>query len=571
MAIHLTLKKRSGCILASGGLLYSLLLASSGAVAWDESARLPDILAPPSAAKGPYLPDFSYAGYSNGLVDIPVGGGTVINVRDSGAIPDDGKDDSKAILNAIATANATAGPVTLRFEAGRYQLTEVLRIERSNLVMQGAGSGNGGTTLYFPRPLDQVDKSTSLDELRKYLVKENKFQREPDKNINELFTEYSWSGGLIWVQKPGTRPASYLNEYDSKEKPLLQIQSGQRGSQTLAIAATANLKPGDVVQIQWLNRDGPEAGIIKSLYGAEYKSAGRHHWGFPERPLVRQSTKITSVSNDKLTIADPLLHDINDTLPAQVAEWEHLQHVGIEDLRIEFPNSPFFGHHLERGYNGIYFTSAYDSWVRNVRITNADSGLLSYNSANVTFRNIITDGERRAHYGVHMGNVHNVLAENIVVMNPVLHSLSFNTQSTKCVYKDAQVFSTPALDQHSGANHQNLYDNVSLYMTATHTKDGPVVAVYDGGGAPYWQPGHGAYNTTWNLRVIIVGGAYPDEVVTLEGLTEGPLANIVGLHGNRKFKLDYRPAPYVEKLNTELRSVPSLYAYQLAKRLVSDE
>ena len=60
-------------------------------------------------------------------------------------------------------------------------------------------------------------------------------------------------------------------------------------------------------------------------------------------------------------------------------------------------------------------------------------------TAQLTYRDITTDDERRAHYGVHMGNVHNVLAENITVMNPVLHSLTFNTQSTKCVYKSAEV------------------------------------------------------------------------------------------------------------------------------------
>jgi len=166
-----------------------------------------------------------------------------------------------------------------------------------------------------------------------------------------------------------------------------------------------------------------------------------------------------------------------------------------------------------------------------------------------------------------MGNVHNVLAENITIMNPVLHSLTFNTQSTKCVYKNAVVLVTPTLDQHAGANHQNLFDNVTLHMRAVDKGDGPEAPVFDGSGAGYWQPGHGGFNTTWNLRVMITGGAYPDETVTIQGLDEGPMARIVGLHGNRTFKLDYRPAPYVEMLNQEVDSAPSLYEYQLKKRL----
>ena len=169
-----------------------------------------------------------------------------------------------------------------------------------------------------------------------------------------------------------------------------------------------------------------------------------------------------------------------------------------------------------------------------------------------------------------MGNVHNVLARDVKVLNPVLHSLTFNTQSTKCVYKDAEVFVTPILDQHAGSNHQNLYDNVTLHTRATASDNGPVAVVFDGSGAGYWQPGHGAFNTTWNLQVLINGGAYAEEPVTVLGIDEGPMARIVGLHGNRTFELDYRPAPYVELLNVELTAVPSLYDYQLRRRLSGD-
>lgn len=544
----------------------TLLFAASAAVADSDGNWSPAILADEAIRQATFLPDFSYAGYANGTLDIPIASGTVVKVDDFGAVANDGKDDSHAVLKAISHANSLTGPVILRFSAGRYRITEVLKIERSDFALQGRGSGADGTTLYFPRPLNQVDKSSSLDELRKYIVQLDKRQKEPDLNLDEFFSEYSWSGGFIWIQKPGTRPAPYLEEYDPKIEKLADVTSGTRGERRILVSDSADLNAGDVVQVQWVNRSGPGAGIIKALYGSAFESAGSHHWTSPERPLVRQTSRVQSVEGGTVVLADPLLHDVDESTPAQVAKWEGLQQVGIEDLHIEFPVSPFFGHHMERGYNGVYFTSAFDSWARNVRITNADSGILSYNSANLTYRDITTDGERRAHYGVHMGNVHNVLAENVTVMNPVLHSLTFNTQSTKCVYKDAEVFVTPTLDQHAGANHQNLFDNVTLHMDARESDDGPVVPVFDGSGAGYWQPGHGGFNTTWNLRVIITGGAYANEVVTVQGLDEGPMARVVGLHGNREFRLDYRPAPYVEMLNSAVESAPSLYEFQKARR-----
>ena len=543
------------------------LLCPSILVANPAGTELPAILSIETIRQESYLPDFSFAGYENGLGTVPQATGTVVSVDDFGAAADDGIDDTKAILAAVAKATDVAGPVIVRFSAGRYRISEVVKIERSDFVMQGAGAGPGGTLLHFPRPLKQVDRSPSLDELREYLVKLDKRQVEPDKNLDEYFSEYSWSGGFIWIQKPGVRTAPYLVEYDPEIEKLADIAAGDRGSQNIVLSSPAEIGAGDIVQLQWINRTGPDAGIISSLYESEHESAGSHHWSFPERPLVRQTSRVLSVEGRNVRLADPLLHDASDAIPAQVAAWDGLQHVGIEDLRIEFPESPYFGHHMERGYNGIYFTTAFDSWARNIRITNADSGILSYNSANLTFSDIVADGTRRAHYAVHMGNVHNVLAENIRVMNPVLHSLTFNTQSTKCVYKNAEVFVTPTLDQHAGANHQNLFDSVTLHMRAIRTDDGPVAPVFDGSGAGYWQPGHGGFNTTWNLRVLISGGAYADETVTIQGLDEGPMARIVGLHGNRQFALDYRPAPYVEMLNVSPKSVPSLYDYQKNRRL----
>ena len=514
-----------------------------------------------------YLPDYSYAGYRNGGVALPNASGTVVSVDEFGAAPNDGIDDSKAVLRAMAAANDIAGPVIVRFSAGRYRLSDVVRVERSHIVLQGAGAGAGGTVLHFPRPLMQVDKSDSLNELREYLVKLNKRQVEPDRNLNDYFSEYSWSGGFIWIQKPGVRTAPYLVEYDPDIRKLADVKSGVRGSAAIELAVAADISVGDIVQLQWINNEGPAAGIVKSLYGSAYEMAGSHHWSFPERPLVRQTSRVVAVVGTSVRLADPLLHDASEAIPAQLAAWDGLQEVGIEDLHLEFPDSPYFGHHLERGYNGIYFTTAFDSWARNLTITNADSGILSYASANLTYRDIVSAGSRRAHYAVHMGNVHNVLAERVTVMNPVLHSLTFNTQSTKCVYKDAVVYVTPALDQHAGANHQNLYDNVTVHMRATRTEDGPVAPVFDGSGAPYWQPGHGQFNTAWNLRVLITGGAHPGETVTIQGLAEGPSARIVGLHGNRPFSLDYQPQPYVEMLNTEPTAVPSLYEYQKTLRI----
>ncbi|MDH3267134.1 MAG: hypothetical protein OEM25_09225, partial [Gammaproteobacteria bacterium] len=218
--------------------VFALLLLAAGGEANGDS--LPEILSSNDPAH--YLPDFSYAGYRNSNEPLPATAGIVVSVSDFGAIPDDGRDDTKAILAAIEVGNRIPESVIIRFEPGEYRITQIVRIERSNIVLQGAGAGPAGTTLFFPRPLDQVDNSSSLDELRKYIVDLDKRQQEPDINLDEFFSEYSWSGGFIWIQKPGTRPAPYLDAYDAEIQVLADVQSGTRGSRQLSVADSTRLK-----------------------------------------------------------------------------------------------------------------------------------------------------------------------------------------------------------------------------------------------------------------------------------------------------------------------------------------
>lgn len=529
---------------------------------------LPDIL----ASGSPYLPDFSYAGYGYGIADIPANAGTIINVGDHGAVPNDGKDDSAGVLAAIAAAKAVDGPVTVRFAAGRYLISEILWIERSDITLSGMGMGEKGTILHMPRPLSQIDDGGALKEIREYLSENHKYERQPDANIDDLFSEYSWSAGFIWVRVPDGRPATYLERYDRPIETLADIASGARATTQLTVADTENLSAGDVVQIHWYNRDGENGALIDAMYGPEAERAdlpiGSRHWELPERPLVRQATRIEAIDGNRVTIADPLMIDISAEVPASFARWDHLENVGLQDFAIEFPDNPDFGHHLEAGYNGVYFTAVHNGWIRNLRIDEADSGILTDDLANVTIANVMTTGTHIAHYAVHVGNVHNVLVDNLVVQNPTVHTLSFNTQATRSVYRGGTVFTKPTLDQHAGANMQNLYDAVTVHIDAVPGDDGkPMYDLYKAGGAGYWKPGHARYNTTWNLNIIVDSGAAPDETVTIFAGSEGPDARVIGMHGNRQLKLDFVPAPHVEHMNQALDTAPSLYGWQRRQRI----
>ncbi len=535
--------------------LHSIILAQ----------ELPSILQDSKLGDASYLPDFSYAGYHFGEKAIPQMNENIILATDYGVIADDGLDDSKALLKALEATRTMKGKVVLQLPKGKLILSDILYLERSNFVLRGAGSGEEGTEVYCPRPMMYLEDPAVLAELREYLIQFDKRQREPQNNIDLPFSQYAWSGGMIWTQVPGERVKSYLGKYDVPETVVAKITSGQRGEHTLHASSIDRLQVGDVVQLQLFNKTGSvDSKIVNDLYkGAEVK-IGSHHWEFPTLPMVRQEVLITNISKNKITIKTPLTISILPEYEARLVRWKHLKEVGIEHLRITFPDASYIAHHVERGFNGIFLTRLFNSWVQDVVIHNADSGILSEEIANVTISGIQTTGSNKAHYTVAMAGVHNVLVNNLKVFNRAEHPLSFNTFSTKNVYKNCEVFVQPILDQHSGANHQNLFDNITVHVSPLEDKSYPLFA---GGGAPYWKPSHGAFSTFWNIEVFFLDGFEDGKPLLLNGMADGPLARLIGVHANLPIKIDYAPKAHIEWTNKAITEIPSLYEYQLEARL----
>ena len=556
-------------------LSFAVITASAAICADGMSQQSPELPALLRSDSPIVLPDFSYAGYGFGVGEPDRSAASALAVEDFGAIANDELDDSRAILRALVAAHAANGSVRLRFGPGRFVVSEVLSITRSNITIEGAGMGAGGTELYFPRPLRMVDRSTQLDELKRYLLKQDKRQIEPQNNIDLAFSPYSWSGGFLWVRHDPSRSFAYEEKQEPNSGAAVRLQAGHAFEKSMVLTRAGQFKVGDLVRIQWFSERGKDSRLLRELYGDKTEELvspiGLRLWEAPWRGLVSQITRVEKVDGKRIRIADPLMLDAAADLPAEIAPWQGLENVVLRDFAIRFPIGVSFGHHLEEGWNGIHLSDVYNGWVDSIAIHDADSGILTYNSASTTIKNIVTDGTRHAHYAVHLGNVHGVLVSGLDIQNPVVHALSFNTFCTRSVFQRATVWQTGVIDQHAGVNMQNLIDEVRfmVHAKADPTADykGPAYALWDGSGASYWQPGHGRYNAHWNVEVVVQSGASADQTVRLTGLDEGPDARIFGVHGNRTFTVDYRPAPYLEAINQRPDAIPSLYDWQLAQRM----
>ena len=141
------------------------------------------------------LPDFSFAGYHCGespLPNVPPG----VSVKTFGARGDGVNDDTQAFLDAISKTKNGA----IEIPPGRYIITNILEIERSGIVLRGAGADK--TVLYFPEPLQEIRPNWSAT------------------TEGRKTSEYSWAGGLIWFEGNfGHRALANVAAFKAKQSP----------------------------------------------------------------------------------------------------------------------------------------------------------------------------------------------------------------------------------------------------------------------------------------------------------------------------------------------------------------
>jgi hypothetical protein len=192
-------------------LLFGLALTATAATSelWGQNGEL---WCPSSR-----LPDFSFAGYQSGEAAIP-SPAVVTNVMDFGAVGNGIADDTAAFVAAIDAVSSGA----ILIPAGRYKITDVLYIRKSNLVLRGAGVGS--TTLVFPNSLT------------------NLLGTPPGTDGLE---SWSWGGGLIWVE--GVETTTKLADVTA---------NADRGDNVITVSTTAGLAVGMTIRLTMTDPDG---------------------------------------------------------------------------------------------------------------------------------------------------------------------------------------------------------------------------------------------------------------------------------------------------------------------------
>lgn len=459
------------------------------------------------------LPDFSYAGYHQGdrpIPEVPV----AASVKDFGAVGDGETDDSQAFIDAIASVESGA----ILIPAGRYLINEPLFIRRSHVVLRG--ESRDSTVLYFPRTLRQA--------LRK--------GRDGGPH------GWSWGGAWIWLHANRRTGDSNGPVWDDGALLSDVTVDAARGDTSVVVADASRIAPGQLVRL--VQQESADGSLSDALH-AGIQLKGPCSVSRPDHQIVNWVVRVTAVEGNRVHFGRGLRSPASPKWKARLMEaLPPVEEVGIERLTIEFPLVKYPGHHREPGRNAISFGSAFNSWVSDVAIVNADNGIHFWYARYCTVEDLVIGG-RGGHYGINMGGAQDSLTTRFVLENRSVHDTSNANLGNGNVMSWGRGQEIN-FDHHRSASHENLYSQIDV---------GEVTRMWRSSATP---SGHyaGAYETFWNIHPTI----------TTENFRTLVAMNVI----NPKFVMSERATPewfglWLERV--EGLEPLDLHSAQLARRL----
>lgn len=398
------------------------------------------------------LPDFSFAGYHRSEQQPPVVE-QVANVKDFGAVGDGEIDDTQAFLDALAKVEKGA----IFIPEGRYKVTQILTMNKSGVVLRGAGPSK--SVIYCPTSLTDIKPNWGAT------------------TNGKATSNYSWSGGMLVVR----------GSFQSKELAKVTA-AAKRGDRFLRVSSTEPFEVGQIVELRLVDDE------VKSLTEFLYSGQPGDISNF-KGATSSFVTTIVKVGEDFISFDRPLRFDVELTWKPMIRQFEPtVTEVGIEELGFDFPVRDYEGHFSELGFNAITMINVADCWVRNVRISNSDSGLF-IGGKFCTLRGLVFDSERKpkhgdtGHHGVILGGTDNVFTD-FRFNSRFIHDLGLSANHSGNVFSNGSGVDLN-FDHHRRGPYENLFTNIDV---------GLGTRMWACGGGQKLGLHCGARGTFWNIR-----------------------------------------------------------------------
>ncbi len=446
-----------------------------------------------SGPVGRNLPDFSRAGYLMGDQPVPDTKRPVFDVTDSrfGAVPNDGREDTRAIQAAVEAAGKAGGGVVF-LPKGRYDIHKTpdspfLQITHNHVILRGQGSDETGTILYMGAP-GKAERVRRLGSV-------------PAEKESRHYTA-----------------VAVMGQEDMQELAVF-TRSVARGQTDVTISDTGALTKGQTVVMECIDplidekSPLPEKADISAQLTAPFQFVKAQTDSFGS--ASRKNSWIAGIEKilDRQTIrlTRPMRFDLFNRYSPRIYSFNGLSGVGIEHLRIESAWPGNYRHHKpcegadgsvirtakEQDYlwGGIWISSAVNGWVRDVVFRNMTQGIILSHSAQWTIQDIQFHGHD-GHAGITIGWSNDNLVERVDFHAQMVHPVTVKMMAAGNVFTDCKTHyegrdritaTDTALDFHGIFPYENLFEKMNGFYICP-------------GGDLSVLPHAGVRNVFWNIQ-----------------------------------------------------------------------
>ncbi|MBF0572179.1 MAG: virulence factor [Desulfamplus sp.] len=463
---------------------------------------IPDIL--PNSKNGSISKDKKDSIYRYKIFDI--------TSKEFGAIPNDGIDDTKAIQSAI---DAAAGEFF-----GGVSGNAAGEVSGSS----SADGGNLGCVVFFPKGRYDIHKTPSDGFIQ---IKNDNIILKGENKENTIL-HFGSPGKADRIYRLGTVPAEQEGRHwttlavmgsESTTELTRYTKTVMRGEKEIHVMDTSNIVSGQTVIIEF---DDP---LIDTVTPSPYKVDIAAQLTTPLK-LVKEQTDTFGKVSKKITwiVKIDKVLDKKRVILSEPARFNHflrysprilsfngVKGVGIEDLTIESSWQGSYRHHKpfldkdgkivrtakEQDYlwGGIWFSYAYDGWVRNVIFKDLTQGVIFSKCGYMTANNLTFQGID-GHAGVTIAQSHGILVQNADFFARSVHPVSLKNFASGNVVTDCKTHydgrnsnnSTDAvIDFHGLFPYENLFENMRGFYICP-------------GGDTSVMPHSGVRNVFWNIE-----------------------------------------------------------------------
>jgi len=484
---------------------------------------------------GNRIPDLSYAGYKNSNEPIP----NIPTVMSIGPIAGDNTSHIQNAISAVASMPVDSAGFrgALLLEAGEYEVSSILRLNVSGVVLRGVGDGDDPTNNTIIRATGNFPVK------RDVLIAGGGVATAWEDSVNgtsRFITTDTIAIGDISFEVTDTSPYSVGDDiiifHPCTPAWLAAVDSG----------GTFSNEPG-----------ATEADVP---------------WEVDSQPMLFNRT-ITEINGNTISINAPLFANLVRSLSQCEVylpnNFSLRRNIGIENLRIDIETASSTDEN--HAWNGIYMIQIEDSWVRNCTILHFGLSGIYTNTANrITIENCealephsIIEGGKRYNFNAYTGSQH-ILFKGCHATNGRHSYVSNGTSFTSgIVFLDCTSAGAYAASEgHRRWSQGLLYDN-HVELDGPRSGVNPrLIGLYNRG---YFGTSHGwsaVHSVAWNCDVNN-GEIHVQQPPTAQNYAIGCFGTVTGQRPPCSFDV---PEGYIEGSNTPGLNPRSLFLAQLEDR-----